>query len=140
MNEAQVLSRARSRAGRKLQLRKSVLNDYTSEEEKSDRSDTHLRKFYLVVRLIAIEYNKRLLCYLFSYIHLLISDLWLDLDLWSRDDILLSSRLLFTRCLLINHALLSDHLPGSVRIQLVGSFKVMSRPSTLALLPQDIAM
>ena len=38
----------------------------------------------LVVRLIAIKYNERLLCYLFSYINLLMSDLWLDLDIWSR--------------------------------------------------------
>ena len=41
-------------------------------------------RFNLVVRLIAIKYYERLLCYLSSYINLLMSDLWLDLDLWSR--------------------------------------------------------
>ena len=38
----------------------------------------------LVVRLIAIKYTKRLLCYLSSYINLLMTDLWLDLNLWSK--------------------------------------------------------
>ena len=98
------------------------------------------RKLNLIVRLIGIKYNKRLLCYLSSYINLLMSDLRLDLDLWSRDDISLSSRLLLTQCPLINHALLSDHSLASVRIQLAGSSRVTSRSSILTLLPQDIAM
>ena len=68
-------------------------------------------KGQLVIRLIAIEYNERLLCYLSSYIHLLMSDLWLKLDLWSRlynktsdpdfsprDDVLPSFSLLLTQC------------------------------------------
>ena len=55
----------------------------------------------LVVRLIAIKYNERLLCYLASYINLLMSDLWLDLDLWPRDDVSPSSRMLLTRCLVV---------------------------------------
>ena len=38
---------------------------------------------WLVVRLKAIKYYERLLCYLSSY-NFLISDLWLNLDLWSR--------------------------------------------------------
>ena len=33
------------------------------------------RRFGLIVRLIAIEYNERLLCYLSSYTSLLMSDL-----------------------------------------------------------------
>ena len=33
-------------------------------------------RFNLVVRLIAIEYNERLLCYLSFFINLLMSDLW----------------------------------------------------------------
>ena len=41
---------------------------------------------------------------------------------------------------LMNHALTSDHSPGSIRIQLAGSFKVTSSLSTLALLLQDIVM
>ena len=41
---------------------------------------------------------------------------------------------------LTNHALISDHSPGSIRVQPVESSRVRSRPSTLALLPQDIAM
>ena len=70
------------------------------------------RRFGLVVRLIAIKYNERLLCYLSSYINLLMSNLWFKLDLWSRlcnktsnpglsprDDVLPLSRLLLTRCL-----------------------------------------
>ena len=72
------------------------------------------RRFGLVVRLIAIEYNKRLLCYLSSFINLLMSDLWFELDLWSRlcnktsdpdpsprDDVLPLSRLHLTRCLVV---------------------------------------
>ena len=55
----------------------------------------------LVVRLIAIKYNERLLYYLSFYINLLMSDLWLDLDLWSRDDVSPSSRLLLTWCLVV---------------------------------------
>ena len=57
------------------------------------------RRFRLIVKLIAIEYIERLLCYLSSYINLLMLDLWLNLDLWPRDDILPLSRLLLTRCL-----------------------------------------
>ena len=41
-------------------------------------------RFGMEVKLIAIKHNERLLCYLSSYINLLISDLWLELDLWSR--------------------------------------------------------
>ena len=41
-------------------------------------------RFRLEVKLIAIKHNERLLCYLFSYITLLMSDLWLELNLWSR--------------------------------------------------------
>ena len=59
------------------------------------------RRFSLVIRLIAIEYNMWLLCYLSSYINLLISDLWLNLDLWSRNDVLSLSHLLLTRCLVV---------------------------------------
>ena len=68
----------------------------------------------LIVRLIAIEYNERLLYYLSSYINLLMSDLWLKLDLWSRlcnktfdpdlsprDDVLPLSRLLLIQCLVV---------------------------------------
>ena len=59
------------------------------------------RRFGLVVRLIAIKYNERLLCYLSSYINLMMSDLWLDLDLWPRDGISFSSHLLFNRYLVV---------------------------------------
>ena len=41
---------------------------------------------------------------------------------------------------MMNCALSSNHSPGSVRVQLAGSFRVTSRPSTLALLLQDITM
>ena len=60
---------------------------WTTDLEKCKATDLvreSKRRFGLVVRLIAIEYNERLLCYLSSYINLLMSDLWLELDLWSR--------------------------------------------------------
>ena len=40
----------------------------------------------------------------------------------------------------MNYVLTSDHLPRSVRVQPTGSFRVTSRPSTLTVLPPDIAM
>ena len=41
---------------------------------------------------------------------------------------------------LMNHALKSDHSTGSVRVQPAESSRVRSRPSTITLLPQGIAM
>ena len=72
---------------------------WTTDLEKCKTADLvweSKRRFGLVVRLITIKYNERLLYFLSSYINLLMSDLWLDLDLGSKDDILLSSCLLFT--------------------------------------------
>ena len=75
---------------------------WTTDFEKCKAADLvreSKRRFGLIVRLIAIEYNERLLCYLSSYTKLLISDLWLDLDFGSKDDILPSSYMLFIQCL-----------------------------------------
>lgn len=42
------------------------------------------RKSWLVVKLKAIKYYIKLLCYLSSYLNLLMSDLWKDLDFRTR--------------------------------------------------------